>query len=399
MTRGRFAFFALSTLVVLPILAGSLLGAAQNEAKPGEDSLYKYLSVFTEALSLVRQAYVEESDSNALFAGALDGVTDALDPFSVYVPAAAVAGYEEARRVGHSRSGLAVVRERGLDYVLRAEPGSPAEKAGIERGDLLSEIQGRSTRLMPLWELEQLLAGPVGYEVKLRLVRFAETIDATFTLGTFPRRPTEATVRDAATVLKVPNFDQDTLAEVSKALTAATERGSSHLLVDLRDTSGGDPAVAYAVAALFVDGEIGRLSGRTGPIETFRGAAPRWQGRIVVLADRASLGPAEILAAVLRQKAGAELVGDRTFGHAGRQKGVDLSTGARLYLTDAFYSGPDFVALSDPLKPDLVAEAGATDDKSEKDGKPADEVLEKGLERLLAPPAEAVAETAEKKAA
>lgn len=395
MTRGRFAFFALSTLVVLPILAGSLLGAAQgNEQNKGEDSLYKYLSVFTEALSLVRQAYVEESDTNALFVGALDGVTDALDPFSVYVPAAAVAGYEEARRIGHSRSGLTVVRERGLDYVLQTEPGSPAHQAGVERGDLISEIQGRSTRLMPLWEIEQLLAGAVGTEVKLRLVRFAETIDATFTLGSYPRRPAVASTRDGATVLALPTFDPATVAEVRAALEAASKRGSSHLLIDLRESNGGDPAVAYAVAGLFADGELGRLSGRSGPIETFRGAEPLWRGRIVVLADRASLGPAEILATVLRQKSGAELVGDRTFGHAGRQKGVELSTGARLYLTDAFYSGPDFVALESPLKPDLLAATV----EGEADVEGTDEVLDKGLERLLAPAAEP-AESAEKKAA
>lgn len=345
--------------------------------------------MFTEALSLVRQAYVEESDPNALFAGALDGVTDALDPFSVYVPASAVATYEEARRVGTSRSGLAVLRERGLDYVLQVDPGSPAANAGIERGDLLAEIQGRSTRLMPLWELEQVLAGPAGTEVKARLVRFAETIDASFTLGAFPRPRTTLTERGEASVLQVPSFDGETVAEVRAALTAATQRGSSHLLIDLRGVHAGDPAVAYAVAGLFADGELGRLVGRSGPVETYRGGTPLWTGRIVVVADRSSLGPAEILAAVLRQKAGAELVGDRTFGHAGRQAGVELSTGARLYLTDAFFSGPDFVALENPLKPDLVAEAttgdGAADDEAK--AKP-DAVLEKGLERLLAPPAE-----------
>lgn len=385
MTRGRYTFFALSALVVVPILAGSFLGASQNEAKPGQDSLYKYLSVFTEALSLVRQAYVEESDPNALFAGALDGITDALDPFSVYVPAAAVASYEEARRVSTSRSGLAVLRERGLDYVLQVDHGSPAAGAGIERGDLLAEIQGRSTRLMPLWELEQLLAGAAGTEIKVRLVRFAETIDASFTLGSFPRPRTRVTERGEVSILHLPTFDGETVAEVRTALQAVTQRGSSHLLVDLRGVHGGDAATAYAVAGLFADGELGRLTGRAGTIETFRGATPLWTGRIVVLADRSSLGPAEILASVLRQKAGAELVGDRTFGHAGRQTGVELSTGARLYLTDAFYSGPDFVALESPLKPDLVAEATTGDDDTKE---APDAVLEKGLERLLAPPAE-----------
>ncbi|HUF79317.1 MAG TPA: S41 family peptidase, partial [Thermoanaerobaculia bacterium] len=124
---------------------------------------------------------------------------------------------------------------------------------------------------------------------------------------------------------------------------------------------------------------------------SFSGDGPSWSGRLVVLTDRATLGPAEVLAAVLRQKAGAELVGQRTFGNAGRQAMVEMSSGAVLFLADAFYTGPDLEPLDEPLEPDVrvesrlrpVADTGADEERP-------DAVLEKGLE-ILRQPAEKAA--------
>ena len=97
MSRSRILFFFLSAVVVFPLLAATLLrAAATGQSQPEEDSFYKYLAVFSETLGLVRQAYVDEPDMDTLMAGALDGTTDALDPFSLYVPASEVSGYLQA---------------------------------------------------------------------------------------------------------------------------------------------------------------------------------------------------------------------------------------------------------------------------------------------------------------
>ena len=402
MNRSRFFFFLASSAVALPLLAGSLLSAASSKPSEG-DSLYKYLSVFTETLGLIDQAYVEETELDVLLASALDGATDALDPMSVYVPAEAVSRYESVRRVGTGRSGLLLLHDRGMIYAVAVQPGSPAEAAGVEPGDLISEIDGRATRKMPLWEARALLAGPAGTELDLELLRYSDTIETTLALRAFdPPRPTLA-VEDGVPVLAIPGFDGDTPTQVERLLSdlpAPEAAGEKRLLIDLRDAAGGDVAAAYAVAGLLVGGELGSLKDRDETVERFAAepAAP-WSGRLVVLTDRSTLGAAEILATVLRQKADAELVGQRTFGYAGREKGVDLSTGARLFLTDAFYTGPDMEPLDEPLQPDLAVErrAGFLEGPDE-DEETTDRVLERGIERLLAPPAEA-AETAEEAAA
>jgi carboxyl-terminal processing protease len=399
MTRSRFLFFLASTLLVLPILAGSIVGAAVDQpAVPGGDSLYKFLSVFTETLGLVDQTYVEETDRDTLMAAALDGVTDALDPLAVYVPEEAVAAYVAARDVGTAHSGLYVVRERGMVYVLAVREGSPAAGAGVEMGDLIAEVDGRSTRVMPFWEIQQFLAGKPGTELRLKLVRFAETRDTTLELAVFEAPAPVLEERDGVPILTLAAIDGSTPGRVRALLERVAE--ADRLLLDLRGVAGGEAAAAYAVGGLFAAGELGRLQRRDEPVESFAGGEPAWSGRLVVLTDRSTLGPAEVLASVLRQKAGAELVGQRTFGYAGRQSMLELSSGAVVFLADAFYTGPDFAPLDEPLEPDVRVDAGLRPflpdvDEGEEGAAEAapDTILEKGLE-ILRQPVEPVEEAA-----
>ncbi|HEX6200296.1 MAG TPA: PDZ domain-containing protein, partial [Thermoanaerobaculia bacterium] len=235
MTKSRFLFFLASSFLVLPILAGSIVGAAVEEpAVPGGDSLYKYLSVFTETLGLVDQTYVEESDQDALMGAALDGVTDALDPLAVYVPDGAVAAYLQARAVGSGHSGLFLLRERGMIYVLAVRDGSPGAEAGIQEGDLIAEIDDRSTRVMPMWEIQKLLAGAPGTEIALKLVRFAESQDATLTLRPFQAPAPVLEMRDGVAMVTLASIEGSTPERLRALLEEAREAGADRLLLDLR---------------------------------------------------------------------------------------------------------------------------------------------------------------------
>lgn len=386
MTKSRFVFFIASTLLVLPILAGSLLGAAAEQpAVPGDDSLYKFLSVFTETLSLVDQTYVEETDQDTLMAAALDGVTDALDPLAVYVPADAVASYLDSRAVGIAHSGLYLLRERGMIYVLAVRAGSPGEQAGVEDGDLIAEIDGRSTRTMPLWEVHELLAGKPGTELDLELIRYAENVDTRLTLGSYEEAGPSVVFHDDVPVLTLSVLDGSTPGRVREMLDKELA-DVDRLLIDLRGVAGGDTAVAYQVAGLFAGGELGRLTHRGETLETYNGEGPIWHGRIAILTDRSTLGPAEVLATVLRQKAGAELVGTQTFGYAGRQSMFELGSGGVIFLADAFYTGPDAEVLDEPLEPDVRVSVRPRAFSEEEKEEAPDVILDKGLEVLREPP-------------
>jgi carboxyl-terminal processing protease len=380
--RSRVLFLLVSAALVLPILAGTLLRAAEpRDTTPKDDSFYKYLSVFSEVLGLVRQSYVDEPDMGTLMSGALDGATDALDPFSLYVPANQVTAFEEAANVGSRRSGLTLLKEHGVAYVVAVEKGSPGAGAGLKVGDIVAKLDGRSTHLMPLWEADQILARPAGTHVGVEVIRQGEPVRLSFDLKPFAPPPPALEEVKGARLLRIPGFGPDTATAVRAILSRGAER-SGRLLVDLRGVAAGDPEAAYAVGELFAQGPLGQLASRAGTVKTFASkAAPIWTGKVVVLVDRGTLGASEVLAAILHQKIGAELVGERTFGHAGRQGSLDLSSGRLLY-TDAFYSGPDAKPIRQALKPDLLVDERART-YLEKDVPIDDLILDRGVHRLL----------------
>ena len=394
------AFLAGSRLAVLggallwlpnaPASAAGAAGASQATppkleipATPDVESFDKNLRVLNDVLELVREAYVDEP-GDGLMAGAVDGLTDALDPFSTYVPAAEVGRYLEARKVGSRHSGAVVLAERGIAYVVTVEQGGPAAAAGIQQGDIVAKVNDRSTRLMPIWEIQELLAGKPGTRLDLRLVRLGESRQVSLVLWPFKPSPPSLATIEGMTLLRIPTFDPARAPAVRTLRAAAAEATGPGLLVDLRGVSTGDPEAAYATAELFASGDLGSLTHRQQELQAFAGKpAPVWQGRLVVLVDRGTRGAAEILATVLRQKARAELVGERTFGHAGREGVAELSSGGRLFFTEAFYTGPDGKPLQEALRPDVVV-----DERSrtllEKDVPMTDLIVDRGVRRLLA---------------
>lgn len=381
MNRSRVLFFFASSVLVLLIVGGNMLGAVVKD--DGEDSLFKYLSVFTEVFRLVQDAYVESVDPQSLMAGALDGTTEAMDPFSLYLPADQVESYLAARANGSRLTGITLLKERGIAFVAAVDPGSPAEEAGVETSDIVSEINGQSTRLMPIWEIQEILGGRPGSTVELELLRLGERKMAKFELVPFPPPQAGYDKVDEAGRIRVGGLVPENVEPVRKALETAFDEGKQGLLVDLRGVAGGEPEAAYQIAGFFVSGELGTLDRRGETIETFLSdSKPIWQGKLVVLVNRGTLGAAEILATVLRQKAGAELVGERTFGWAGRQDVAEVASGGRLVYSNAFYTGPDRVILREGLEPD-VRVSGVSRTFDEKDLPLKDLILKRGIQRLL----------------
>ncbi len=430
MNRSRLLFIVCSALLVLPMLMALVLSAdpargrhadiRKDKEEDSFDTYLKYLKVFSEVLGLIRDTYVDEPNTEALMAGALEGVTDAMDPFSVYVPAAAVPGYVKALAAGKSLSGLALLKERGATLVMSVEKGSPADAAGLKVNDLVAKLNGNSTRTMPLWQMQEELVGSPGAKIALEVIRLGQPVQASFELKPFT--PPAVSVSEGgengspaagarkaaprgsgdtgnqgertATVLRIPSFTAETAAQVRGALGPRGQVGNGKLLVDLRGVSSGDPEAAYDVAKLFASGELGALIRRKQAQRAFEGTdTPFWQGRLLVLVDRGTAGPAEVFASVVRQRAGAELVGERTLGYAGHHAAADLSTGSRLFFTDGFYTGPDKKPINESMKPDVqVSERNRT--FLEKDVPMSELILRRAVHHLFEAPPEAAKKAA-----
>ncbi|MEM6794076.1 MAG: S41 family peptidase [Acidobacteriota bacterium] len=431
LTRGRLIFIALSLTTVFLVTGATLIAASEQQDPEDGDSPYKYLAVFMEVFNLVNKAYVDEPEVGQLMSGAFEGTFDALDPFSVYVPASALDTYRESSTIGSRRSGLLVLKERGVAFAMAVEDGSPAAEAGLERGDILATVDGVDTRTMPLFEVQRILAGEPGTEIRIERLRQGEKEQVDLKLAEYSRPAVILNAEEGIPVLRIPGFHDGVKASVERSLEALTRAvpepieaakaespseaaaasdsaeapgdpeapggseapGDSEaigepsfaqtdrLLIDLRGVAGGDPAVAYAIAGLFADGELGTLRRRQEDVEVFEdGAGAPWQGRIAVLTDRGTQGAAEILIAVLKQSQDAALIGEPTFGHSGVLEAVSLSDGGQLMITSAFYTGPDRAPLAEEIEPDVRVRAFSRVDD---DGLPIDPVLERGVKFLL----------------
>lgn len=388
MTGNRTRFMVVSAVVTMALTAASWLAAQSRKSAPEPDSLYKYLSVFTEVLGLVRQAYVKDTDVDSLMAGAYEGAADSLGPFTTYVPAARVAEFRRLREHPAPDTGLYLIRERGWVYVVGVAAGSAAQRAGFERGDLVSKIDGQQTRDLQVWQIEQSLAVRRGTTVAVSVLRQGEPKQLQLEVDEKSNEPVVSVQRvREVPVLRIGRFGKDTAAAVEGELQKLVRTQVDKLVIDVRGVADVDAETAFQVADHLVSGEMGTLEARDQVRQRYTAAGePLWKGRIVVLTDRGTLGAGEVLARVLDEAADATLVGEPTFGHAGRQAQVELQSGALVELTDAYYTGPKGEPVVESIEPDQeVDERSRT--LREKDLSLDELILQRGVAVLEKPAA------------
>jgi carboxyl-terminal processing protease len=366
-------------LLFLLVSVAALASLRAVDSGTGRDPATKALSVFSEVFSLTRGNYVDPTDSKALLEGAYDGMTDALDPYSYYVPAASMSAYRAQQAAGALSPGIIVARRGGFPFVVAALPGSPAQKAGVQPGDLIHAVDGKNLRTAPLWKIRSALDGPEGTSVEVGLFRIVEEKKVTLRLSRERFSPPAVETRwekDLA-IVKVPAITPSTSDGLARAIEEANRRSIDKLILDLRGAIGGEVADAAPAASLFVGrGPVAKLVTRKVALKPLDATGERaWKGRTVILIDDATGGPAEIFAAALKDRAGATTVGETTAGLAIVQRLVPTGSGGSLFMTVARYQSPSGTQLGGKgLAPDerVITFPGETDGR--------DPILERGLE-------------------
>lgn len=376
--RSRLLFVVGSLAALLSIRA------VTSPAVSGRDSATRALSIFSDIFSLTRSNYVEPTETKALLDGAYDGMSDALDPFSYYVPAAERTAFRAQQASGALGPGIVVARRGGFPYVVAPMPGSPAEKAGVKPGDLIDTVDGKPVRNASLWKVKAALEGPENTKVEILVFRGGDERRVTFKIARARFEPSGVSTRfdgDVA-IVKIPAFRKDTASALRQALEQAKAKSAKSLIVDVRGAIGGDVTDAAAPAALFTGpGTIARPVSRKLVLSPLEASGERfWTGRTVVLTDEATGGAAEIFAAALHDRAQASTVGETTVGMAIVQRMVPTESGGTLFMTVARYVSPSGTALAGKgLTPDDRVIVFADQSKPPA-GAADDPILDRGLE-------------------
>ena len=367
-----------SVALVLTVFLGVNANGVSAATSEG-DGAYKQINVYSEVLRHIQTDYVQEPNIHTVTDGALRGLLESLDADSSYLTPEDYKTYK-ADKGGKAQVGINISKRYGYATVVSVVPGSPAEKANLNDGDLIEAIGGQDTREISLAMIHLLLEGQPGSTLALSVVRppKAAPQKVTMTRQIVAVPPVAETLYENSTILylKPGVLDHDHVQQIETKLKAMSKAGNKKVLLDLRDVAAGDMGEATRLANFFLKGgTIASLEGQKFAKQTFVADPSKsinTTAPVVVLVNRGTAGPAELTAAALLDNKRADLVGEKTFGEGAQQKTFELQDGAALILSVAKYESPSGKKLQDEgVTPGMLVASAA--DVADDDSGPADD--------------------------
>ncbi len=362
----KAVILSVSFLLATFVIAGGLgVKASTNN----DDGSYRQLGVYSEVLSRIRTEYVEDPNISSVTNGALHGLLESLDANSSYLDPQEYKDYKQRKGEGKATIGAAVSKRYGYAAVISVIPGGPADKAGMSSGDIIEAIEGKTTRDMSLAEIDGLLAGQPGSVINVSIVRprKAQPVKTAITREMVVDPPISDKMLDAGIgYIKIDDFPKGRSQDVAAKLKQLEKEGAKKIVLDLRNSGDGEEDEGIAVANLFLDhGTITYLQGQKYPKQTFNADPQKAlvsKLPLVVLVNRGTAGPAEIVASAIMENARGDVVGDKTFGSGAIQKVIEMPDGSALILSVAKYYTPSGKALEDTAITPNVLVADNSDD-------------------------------------
>jgi carboxyl-terminal processing protease len=337
-------------LTVLAIQPPSALLAAAKAAA-GTDT-YSQLNLFGDVFERIKAGYVEKPDDAKLVEGAINGMITSLDPHSRYMNEKAWRDMQETTSGEFGGLGIEVTMEDGLVKVVAPMDDTPAAKAGIMSGDLITAIDDAAVQGLTLEQAVAKMKGPINTKTRLKIMRKGaeQPIDVAIMREVIRVRPVRyRTEGGDIGYIRLTTFNEQTTDGLKKAIRDISSQIPPQKLagyvVDLRNNPGGllDQAVSVS-SAFMARGEVVSTRGRT-PEETQRFTARAGdliKGKpLVVLINGGSASASEIVAGALHDHKRATLIGTRSFGKGSVQTIIPLGAGkGAMALTTARYFTP-----------------------------------------------------------
>lgn len=353
---------------ILIVAAIALLMWQLPQMIAGRDSVIQAFGPLVDARRQIQTRYVDKVDDERIVRDAVESaihtmVRDLGDPHAIYLNQA---DYETfLKRTDGLYGGVGVevwATDRGLE-VLSREPNSPAVSAGIRPGDIITHIDGRKMRGVPIFEaVNNILNGPVDTTVQLRVVRpdgdDPAPRDLTVSRRVIKLNPVHGWSRAGAArwrymldeerrigYIRLVKFTTDIDDRLDEEMNRLLSAGLRGLILDLRENTGGLLDSAREVADRFLDGGlIVKTGGRKADTKQWfasrEGTYPPIP--LVVLVNGTTASAAEIVAGALRDHRRAFVVGERTYGKGSVQEVVELAgRHGAIKLTTAYYYLPN----------------------------------------------------------
>jgi carboxyl-terminal processing protease len=328
---------------------------------------YEELKAFSDVFDRIKSDFVEEVDDKQLLEDAIQGMLSGLDPHSTYLDPES---FNEVR-IGTSGEfgglGIEVTMENGFVKVVAPIDDTPAQRAGLQSGDLITRLDDQPVKGMSLSEAVDLMRGKPDTDIKLTVIREGEAKPLQFVITRAVIKITSVKSRMLEAgygYVRVTQFQSGTADTLRRDLGKLKEEAGGKLkglVLDLRNNPGGVLDAAVAVSDTFLkDGVIVSTKGRVANSRFTFTAKPSDYldgSPIVVLVNGGSASASEIVAGALQDHKRAVVMGTQTFGKGSVQTILPMENGAALKLTTARYYTPDDRSIQAAgIQPDVIVE-------------------------------------------
>ena len=363
---------------------GDLLGLVKGDKAKSEEKAD--FGVFWEAWDLIEKNYIlGPLDRQKMVYGAVSGMVDSLgDPYSTFLTPEENSALSEDLKGVFGGIGAEVGYRDDAITIIAPLKNSPSEKAGLLAGDLIMEVDGKSTEGLNVDGVVNLIRGEKGTSVKIIVVRGKETLTFDIVRDTIVDKTVRWEMKEGQIAyIEITQFKQDTAKELDGQIGDILAQDPKSIVLDLRNNPGGYLDVVVDVASRFIDeGQIvvSEESGKSNQVYKASGGKRFNNLPIVVLVNEGSASAAEILAGALKDNKLGTLVGKKTFGKGLVQGISELGDGSALKITVAKWMTPNGNNINkDGIAPDVEVEFSFDDFKAGKDPQ-----LDKALEILKA---------------
>ena len=352
-------------LILIGVLGIALLALPDSGHGASSDT-YRQLNLFGDVFERVRADFVEEVDDAELIDAAINGMLSALDPHSSYLNPKRYREMQVQTRGEFGGLGIEVTMENGLVKVVSPIDDTPAFRAGVKAGDVVTHIDGDPVLGLTLAEAVDHMRGPVDSKIVITVVRRGvdKSFDITITRAIIKIRSVRHRQEGEVAYVRITSFNEQTEVGLGKAMRALKEELGDKfigLVLDLRNNPGGLLEQAIAVSNAFLDqGEIVSTRGRR-PEDTQRYNADRGdlaEGTpMIVLINGGSASASEIVAGALQDHRRALVLGTTSFGKGSVQTIIPLGSHGAMRLTTARYYTPSGRSIqATGIAPDIEVE-------------------------------------------
>ena len=337
--------FSLFIIILMSQIAIPNYNIHASDRVPAEN-----IEQFVDVFNRIKEQYVDDINDEVLFKAAIKGMVSGLDPHSSFLTNDDFNELKIGTTGKFGGLGIEITTEDGFVKVITPIDDTPAQRAGVEAGDLIIKVDEASLKDMDIGEAVKLMRGEPGTDVEITILRkkVNEPIVIELTRQIIVSKGIKTKIfNDSIAYIRLSSFQSNSTNDLKSAIYKLKKRASNEItaiILDLRNNPGGVLGSAVGITDLFLkEGKIVYTKGRTINSQLEYKASPQDISNglpLIVMINEGSASASEIVAGALQDHKRAKIVGIKSYGKASVQTIQELSDGSALKLTTARYYTP-----------------------------------------------------------